>query len=106
MSEENSKHEHDHGKEHNHVHSEEHTRQAINRINRIIGHAKSVKTMIEDDRDCSDVLIQISAVSSALNNLGKFILKDHINTCIVDAIESNDKKTIDNLNNAIDKILK
>ena len=43
--------------------------------------------MIEDDRDCSEVLVQIAAVRSAINNIGKIILEDHISHCLVDAVE-------------------
>jgi DNA-binding FrmR family transcriptional regulator len=62
--------------------------------------------MIEDGKDCSEVLIQLSAVIAALNNTGKVILQDHIGTCIVDAIESGDNAAIENLNKAIDRFIK
>lgn len=75
----------------------------INRLSRIIGHLEAVKRMVEEGRDCSEVIIQISAVRSALNNTGKVILKDHINHCVKDAVEKNDTEVLDNLNNAIDK---
>jgi len=88
--------------EHNHPHS----KQIINRMSRIIGHAEAVKRMIEEGQECSEILIQIAAVRSALNNTGKLILKDHINHCILDAIENNDDKALEKLNNAIDKFIK
>ncbi|AZV58011.1 metal-sensing transcriptional repressor [Clostridium sp. AWRP] len=75
----------------------------VNRLSRIIGHLEAVKRMVEEGRDCSEVIIQISAVRSALNNTGKIILKDHINHCVKDAVEKNDTQVLDNLNNAIDK---
>lgn len=62
--------------------------------------------MVSEGRDCSEVLIQLSAVISALNNTGKVILKDHIENCIVDAVESGDKKAIDDLNHAIERFIK
>ena len=55
---------------------------------------EAVKTMIEDGRDCSEVLIQIAAVRSAINNIGKIILEDHINHCLVDAIETGDDQVL------------
>jgi len=88
--------------EHNHPQS----KAVINRLSRIIGHLDAVKRMAEEGRDCSEILIQISAVRSALNNVGKVILEDHINHCVVSAIENNDKKVLDDLNNAIDKFIK
>jgi len=62
--------------------------------------------MVEDGRDCSEVLIQIAAVKSAVNNIGKIILQDHINACVVNAVETGDRKVLDDLNIAIDKFVK
>ena len=62
--------------------------------------------MVERGEDCSEVLVQLAAVKSAINNTGKLILKEHISHCIVDAIEENDTKAIDNLNDAIEKFIK
>lgn len=62
--------------------------------------------MVENDEDCSDVLIQLAAVKSAINNTGKVILKDHMEHCIVHAVEDGDLQMIDELNNAIDKFMK
>lgn len=75
-------------------------------MNRAIGHMESIKNMIEDGRDCSEVLIQIAAVRSAINNIGKIILEDHINHCIVDAVETGDHQALENLNEAINKFIK
>ena len=74
---------HEHGHSHSHPHHHESTKAVLNRMNRAIGHMEAVKTMIEDGRDCSEVLIQIAAVRSAINNIGKIILEDHINHCLV-----------------------
>ena len=62
--------------------------------------------MVEDGEDCSDVLIQLAAVKSALNNTGKVILKDHLEHCIVHAVEDGDEQMLAELNNAIDKFMK
>ncbi|MCB2294733.1 metal-sensing transcriptional repressor [Clostridium algoriphilum] len=69
----------------------------MNRLTRAIGHLQSVKKMVEDNRDCSEVLIQIAAVKSAVKNIGKIILQDHINTRVVNAVETGDKKVIEDL---------
>ena len=53
----------------------------------------------------TEVLIQLAAVKSALNNTGKVILKQHISHCIVDAIETGDDEALENLNQAIDRLL-
>ena len=61
--------------------------------------------MIEDGRDCSDVLIRLSAIKSEITGVSKVILKDHIDHCIVDAVKDNDEDAIENLKGAIDKLL-
>ena len=88
------------------THSHEHTQAVINRLSRAIGHLESVKKMVEEGRDCSEVLIQLAAVKSAVNNTGKLILKDHIEHCIVHAIENDDKEAIEQLSVAIDRFMK
>ena len=97
-------HTHAHG--HGHYHHHENTKAVLNRLSRAIGHLESIKRMVEDGRDCSEVLIQLSAVKSAINNTGKVILEDHIKHCLVDAIESGDMEAIEELNKAIDRFVK
>lgn len=89
-----------------HPHVHENTKAVLNRLSRAIGHLESVKKMVEDGRDCSEVLVQIAAVRSAINNVGKVILQDHIQHCVVDAVEHNDQEAIANLCQAIDKFVK
>ena len=91
---------------HSHRHSAEHTREVSNRLARAIGHLQKVKRMVENDEDCSEVLIQLAAVKSAINNTGKVILKDHLDHCIVHAVEDGDMEMIEELSNAIDKFMK
>lgn len=83
----------------------EHTRASLNRMSRAIGHMNAIKKMLEDGRDCSDILIQLSAVRSEITNLSKVILKDHLDHCIVDAVRKNDEETIESLKGAIDRLL-
>ncbi|HBA64464.1 MAG TPA: hypothetical protein DCZ20_11465 [Lachnospiraceae bacterium] len=91
---------------HHHVHSEKEKKAVINRLSKAIGHLEAVKRMVERDEDCSEVLIQLAAVRSAINNTGKVILKNHISHCIVEAVEENDLEAIEMLNQAIDKFVK
>lgn len=88
-----------------HVHSHTQTKQVKRRINNIIGHMQGISDMVEDGRDCSDVLIQISAVSAALRKLKVMILKDHVEHCIVDAVRQGDEKTLEKLNEALDRLM-
>lgn len=103
---EGHEHEHEHEHEHPHGHHHTNTKAVLNRMSRAIGHMESVKTMVEEGRDCSEVLIQIAAVRSAINNIGKIILEDHIRHCVVDAIESGDEKVLQDLEEAINKFIK
>ena len=97
-------HSHDHAEGHGQVH--ENTQAVLNRLSRAIGHLESVRKMVENGRDCSEVLIQIAAVRAAITNIGKVILQDHIQHCIVDAVEHDDEQALDALCQAIDKFVK
>ncbi|HIR70235.1 MAG TPA: metal-sensing transcriptional repressor [Candidatus Pullilachnospira gallistercoris] len=89
-----------------HSHTHTNTKTVINRMNRAIGHMEAVRNMVEDGRDCSEVLIQIAAVKSAINNIGKLILQDHIRHCVVDAVEQGDEQCLADLEDAINKFIK
>lgn len=97
-------HSHGHGEGHTHSHTHTQTKSVINRLARAIGHLESVKRMVEDGRDCTEVLVQLAAVRSALNNTAKIILKDHIEHCISGAdLES--IEGLEELTEAIDKFI-
>ena len=95
-----------HGHSHGHTHSHTQRRAVINRLSRATGHLEAVRRMVENDRDCTDVLIQLSAVQSALSNTAKIILKDHIEHCMTDVITQGDKHALDDLNEAIEKFMR
>lgn len=99
---EHEEHEHPH---HNSPHSHTQSKAVVNRLSRAIGHLESVKRMVEEGRDCADVLIQLAAVRSALNSTAKVILKDHLEHCISDAAATGDESYIEELNTAIDKYI-
>ena len=92
------------GHTHSHAHSHTHTqtKNVLNRLNRAIGHLESVRRMVEDGRDCAEVLVQLAAVRAALGNTGKLIIKDHIEHCVVEAVEYNDQAAIQALIHAIE----
>jgi len=87
-------------------HSHTQTKAVLNRMARLIGHLESTKRMIEDGRDCDEVLIQLSAVDAAIKAVGRIILKDHIEHCIVDAVKTGDIEAIERLNKAIEKFIR
>jgi DNA-binding FrmR family transcriptional regulator len=91
---------------HEHLHSHTHTKDVINRLSRAAGHLDSVKKMVENGRDCSEVLIQLAAVRAALASVSRIILKDHLEHCIVHAVEENDQASLTELEHAIDELLR
>ena len=97
---------HAHGLSHSHGHVHENQKAVVNRLARAIGHLEKVKRMVEEGHDCSEVLIQLAAVRSALDNTGKVILKDHMRHCMVDAVAAGDTEAIDDLCSAIDRFMK
>ena len=99
-----SDHYHEQQLPHGHVH--ENQRAIVNRLARAIGHLSKVKRMVEEGYDCADVLVQLAAVRSALDNTGKVILNDHIRHCMVDAVQLGDESAIDGLCDAIEKFMK
>lgn len=77
-----------------------------NRLARAIGHLEAVKRMVDREEDCAEILIQLAAVRSAINNAGKVILMDHLNHCIVEAVEDDDLDKIKEFGDAIQKFIK
>lgn len=99
---------HDYGenhKEHGHYHSPQEKKKQLNRLSKAIGHLNHVKAMIENDEDCAEVLVQLSAVNSALKNLGKEIINEHMTHCITHAIENGDTKEVEEFQKAVKKFI-
>jgi len=86
-----------------HHHSPEEKKRQLNRLSRVIGHLQHVKRMIEEDQDCADVLMQLSATRSALTGLGKEIINEHITHCITHAVQDGDMEAIEEFQKAIEK---
>ena len=91
---------------HGHYHPHTHTKAVINRLSKAIGHLEAIRRMVEEGRDCSEVLTQLAAVKAALNSTGRVIVKDHLEHCIVAAIEQHDHTALDDLNKAIEQFMK
>lgn len=84
----------------------EEKKKMTKRLNIIGGQINGVKQMIEDDRYCSDILIQISAINKSLKSLGNEILKSHLNTCVVNDIKNDNLEVIDEVIDLFDKLNK
>ena len=88
-----------------HVH--ENYQSVLNRLARIEGHVRGVKRMVEEGKPCPDVLVQIAAVRSALNSVGRVILEDHLKGCMVDAVRSGDfESAYYDLEQSLDKFIR
>jgi CsoR family transcriptional regulator, copper-sensing transcriptional repressor len=84
----------------------EHHQQVISRLARIEGHVRAIKRMVEEDTSCPDVLVQIAAVRSALNSVGRVILEDHLQSCMVQAVEKDDyQQALRDLKNSLDRFI-
>ena len=91
---------------HSHGHVHENQKAVVNRLARAIGHLEKVKRMVEEGHDCSEVLVQLAAVRSAIDKTGKVILQDHMRHCMVAAVSAGDLGAIADLCQAIDKFMK
>ena len=105
-----SSHSHVHEKSsahtHAHVHSEESLRGIVNRLSRIEGHIRGIKTMVQENRDCPEVLTQVAAVRGALDRVARMILDEHLTECIARAAqEGNLEGEIEELKKALDRFL-
>jgi CsoR family transcriptional regulator, copper-sensing transcriptional repressor len=91
---------------HLHVHDEKSLRLIMNRLSRIEGHIRGIKTMVQESRPCPEVLIQIAAVRGALDKVARIILDEHLTDCIARAaLEGNIEQEIEELKAALDRFL-
>ncbi|MBW4633734.1 MAG: metal-sensitive transcriptional regulator [Iphinoe sp. HA4291-MV1] len=91
---------------HSHIHSEESLRRIVNRLSRIEGHIRGIKTMVQQSSPCPDVLLQIAAVRGALDRVARIVLDEHLTECIARAAkEGNIEVEIEQLKAALDRFL-
>lgn len=68
-----------------------------NRLSRIEGQVKGIKKMIEEDKYCNDVLIQLSAIENSIKSLSNHILENHLYSCVTNDLEKGNLEIIDEL---------
>ncbi|MBW4611739.1 MAG: metal-sensitive transcriptional regulator [Desmonostoc vinosum HA7617-LM4] len=91
---------------HAHIHSEESLRRIVNRLSRIEGHIRGIKTMVQQSSPCPDVLLQIAAVRGALDRVARIVLDEHLTECIARAAKQGNMETeIEQLKAALDRFL-
>lgn len=78
----------------------------MNRLKRIEGQVRGVQGMLENDVYCTDILIQVSAITSALNSFNKALLANHMRTCVADNIREGNDEVIDELVVTLQKLMK
>ena len=78
----------------------------LNRLNRIEGQIRGIKSMVEDERYCVDILTQVSSVQAALNSFNKVLLSSHIKSCVVEQIQDGNLEAVDELCMTIQKVMK
>jgi DNA-binding FrmR family transcriptional regulator len=78
----------------------------MNRLKRIEGQVRGVEGMLENDAYCTDILMQVSAITSALNSFNKALLANHMRTCVADSIREGDDEVIDELVVTLQKLMK
>ncbi len=87
-------------------HQHKQTKSVIHRLARIEGHVRAVKNMVEEGRPCSDVLMQVAAVRSALDRVGRILLEDHIESCLLSSVENGDvEEQLTDLKMALDRFI-
>ena len=86
--------------------SEKEYKSLIHRLTRIEGQVRGIKGMVEKDVYCTDILIQVAAVTAALNGFSRELLGNHIRTCVVNDIREGKDETVDELVALLSKLMK
>lgn len=81
-------------------------RDLMNRLKRIEGQVRGVEGMLENNAYCTDILVQVSAITSALNSFNKALLANHMKTCVADNIRQGNDDVIDELVVTLQKLMK
>ena len=86
--------------------AEQERRDLMNRLKRIEGQVRGVEGMLDEDAYCIDILMQVSAITAALNSFNKVLLTSHLKTCVADNIREGNEEVVDELAKALQKLMK
>ena len=86
--------------------TEQEHKALVNRLSRIEGQIRGIKNMVENDAYCTDIIMQVSAVTAALNSFNKELLATHIKGCVAEDIKMGREDTIDDLVKTLQKLMK
>lgn len=86
--------------------SQEELKDLLNRLNRIEGQVRGIKNMVEKNSYCADILMQVAAVTAAMNSFNKVLLANHVRTCVAENIRQGNDEVIDELIQLLQKLMK
>lgn len=86
--------------------TEQERTKLMNRLKRIEGQVRGVEGMLERDAYCTDILMQVQAITSALNSFNKALLAEHVRTCVADNIRMGNDEVVDELVTTLQKLMK
>ena len=88
------------------VRSEKEFKALLNRLSRIEGQVRGVRSMLENDAYCIDILTQVSAINAALNSFNKVLIANHIRTCVKENIQAGNDEVVEELVATLQKLMK
>ncbi len=88
------------------IRDESEKKKLLNRLKKAEGQIRGIQRMVEEDAYCPDILLQVSAVNSALNSFNKELLKEHVKSCVVNDLKQGDEQSIDELVFVLQKLMK
>ena len=90
------------------THHSEHkqTANVVARLSRVEGHVAGIKKMVVEQKPCDQILIQIAAVRSALNEVAKIVMDDHMNACILEDVANGKTESLQKLRDALNQYMK
>ena len=88
------------------VRSEKEFKALLNRLSRIEGQVRGVRSMLENDAYCIDILTQVSAINAALNSFNKVLIANHIRTCVKENIQAGNDEVVEELVSTLQKLMK
>ena len=86
--------------------NEDERKKLIHRLNRIEGQVRGVRNMLEQDAYCTDILMQVSAITAALNAFNRELLAEHIRSCVAEDIKNDKPETVEELVSTLQKLMK
>lgn len=88
------------------IRDKEEKKKLLSRLKRVEGQIRGIEKMVEHDQYCPDILIQVSAVTSAMNSFNKVLLSSHIKGCVATDIREGKDESVDEICNLLQKLMR